>query len=77
MPFPISKKAQLSIRLNQEANQYALTITDNGRGFLPTPVGEKGLGFSIMENLATQLGGDIHFSGDKGMRTRIVFPSAA
>jgi two-component sensor histidine kinase len=68
MPFPISKKAQLSIRL---------TITDNGRGFLPTPVGEKGLGFSIMENLATQLGGDIHFSGDKGMRTRIVFPSAA
>jgi two-component sensor histidine kinase len=75
--FSDQQKGTISIRLNQEANQYALTITDNGRGFLPTPVGEKGLGFSIMENLATQLGGDIHFSGEKGMRTRIVFPSAA
>jgi two-component sensor histidine kinase len=44
---------------------------------LPAHVGEKGFGFSIMENLATQLGGDINFSGEKGMRTRIVLPTAA
>ena len=75
--FSDQQKGTISIKLDQEATNFALTITDNGCGFLPDAVGAKGLGFSIMENLATQLGGEISFSGEKGMTTRILFPAAA
>jgi two-component sensor histidine kinase len=76
--FSEGKGGTVSLRLDEEAaNRYALTIKDNGRGIAADQDTSKGLGFTIMRNLAAQLSGEISFSGEGGMRTRIVFPANA
>ncbi len=67
----------ISIRLDEDANRYSLIVSDNGRGLALSAPALEGLGFSIMRDLAAQLGGEITFSGEKGMTTRIIFPMAA
>jgi len=67
----------VSIRLDLDAaDRYALTIEDDGIGLAPGIAAPDGLGSSIMRGLAAQLGGEITFSGVRGMTTRIVFPAA-
>ena len=70
-------RGTVSIRLDLDsANRYALTISDDGIG-LPSDMPEpKGLGSSIMQNLAAQLSGEITFVAEGGMTTRVVFPAA-
>lgn len=74
--FVEGQPGTISIRLDREAQNYALTIEDNGRGM---PVGfdaedSSGLGFGIMRGLAAQLGGELQFVSNGGTRTRVVFP---
>jgi two-component sensor histidine kinase len=75
--FSGRQQGTISIRLDQEGNQYSFTITDDGRGLIASDGRVEGLGFRIMQNLAAQLGGQISFSGEKGMTARLVFPKAA
>jgi two-component sensor histidine kinase len=75
--FTGRQQGTISIRLDQDGNQYSFTITDDGRGLAANDARAEGLGFRIMQNLAAQLGGQISFSGEKGMTARLVFPIAA
>jgi two-component sensor histidine kinase len=68
----------VSIRLDLDAaDRYALTIEDDGIGLPSGVAAPDGLGSNVMRGLAAQLGGEITFSGVRGMTTRIVFPAAA
>jgi two-component sensor histidine kinase len=68
----------VSIKLEQAAGGYTLTMSDDGGGVQDGVIDmSKGLGFTIMRSLAEQLHGDIEFRSEKGVTTRITFPAAA
>lgn len=68
----------VSIKLDRAGNGYTLTLSDDGAGLQESEIDiSSGLGFTIMRNLAAQLQGEITFSSDRGVTTRITFPAAA
>ena len=76
--FSGRRSGTVSIKLDRVGNSYTLTLSDDGAGLEEgEPDRSKGLGFTIMRNLAAQLHGEITFSSDNGVTTRIIFPAAA
>lgn len=67
----------ISINFEHGQDGYAVTVRDNGPGIPDDfkPESSASLGFKIMQSLATQLDGQVTFSGGTGMATRLVFPS--
>jgi two-component sensor histidine kinase len=75
--FSDGRAGTISIRLDREADNYALTIADTGRG-LPDDFAlehARGLGFGIMQGLVGQLGGEMEFVSDGGTTMRVTFPA--
>ena len=72
----VAKHAQataVAIRLQAEADMVVLTVRDNGRGFDPGR-GESGhVGLTLMQDLATQLGGDLSIESEPGEGTSVRF----
>jgi two-component sensor histidine kinase len=74
--FADGRPGTISIRLDREAENYALTVADDGRG-LPEGFSldqSSGLGFGIMRGLVAQLNGELEFVSGVGTTTRVVFP---
>ena len=67
----------VSIRLDEDAGRYALTIRDDGRVLEHSYDRSRGFGFNIIESLAGQISGVVTFSGKAGMTTRVVFPASS
>ncbi|HRY08942.1 MAG: sensor histidine kinase [Actinobacteria bacterium] len=63
----------VSISLTRVGDQAVLTVTDNGRGFLPTPAQSGHVGLTLMQDLATQLGGDLTIESAPGQGTTVRF----
>jgi two-component sensor histidine kinase len=76
--FSDRQSGTVSVRLERLGKSYALTLSDDGAGLRGGDIdASKGLGFMIMRNLAAQLQGEITFTSDQGVTTRITFPAAA
>jgi two-component sensor histidine kinase len=75
--FVDGQRGTVSIRLEQDASGYAMTIKDDGRGLAPSYDTSKGFGFNIVQNLAGQISGVVTFSGKDGMTTSVVFPATS
>lgn len=52
-----------------------LVIRDDGRGFTGSPADSNGLGHRIVQGLAQQLGGQVHWHSDAGTVTRVTLPA--
>jgi two-component system, sensor histidine kinase PdtaS len=74
--FPNRQQGIVSISLKKvEADQLVLTIADNGTG-LPAGIEvtkQESLGFSLMQGLTKQLGGNINIESNKGLHISIHF----
>ena len=77
--FPPESPGTISVTLEEEADGLMwLTCSDNGRGMDPTAVPDLGLGLSIIEASAQQLGGPAETrSGPDGTRIRVLIAIAA
>jgi two-component sensor histidine kinase len=75
--FQGGEPGTITIRLDRQAQNYVLAVTDNGRGLTGDPHAgiAPTLGMTIIRSLATQLGGDIQWSSDAGTTARMVFPA--
>jgi two-component sensor histidine kinase len=67
----------ITIKLERNAQSYALAIKDNGRGWHDAGDAEAAptLGMTIIRSLATQLGGDVIWSNGTGTTARLTFPA--
>lgn len=78
--FDEGQTGTIAINLERlDADRFALTIKDNGRG-IPAdydPKKSKSLGLRIIQSLTAQLGGEVTFAGEKGVgtTTRLTFAS--
>lgn len=68
---------KISIRLEKEADTFVLTIHDNGKGLpadfkLSEP---KGLGYELINSLASQIKGTIECVNENGAKISLKFPS--
>jgi two-component sensor histidine kinase len=75
--FVDRQRGTVSIRLEQDAANFALTIKDDGRGLPSSHAAPKGLGFNIIESLAGQISGVIAISVEAGTTIRVVFPATS
>jgi two-component sensor histidine kinase len=75
--FEDGQPGTITIRLDQNAQNYVLAVADNGRGFIGDPNLQAAptLGMTIIRSLATQLGGEVQWSRDAGTTARLVFPA--
>ena len=66
----------ISVRLDREAERLlVLSIRDDGRGFVGDMPAEGSLGMTIIRSLASQLGGEVTWSGAVGTTARVAFPA--
>lgn len=76
--FNEGQPGEVVLRLERVAGKrLCLTISDNGRGSCPEPAEPKpwrGLGTTIIQGLAMQLGGTLTIDGSSGMTTVLEFP---
>lgn len=70
-----SKDATIKITLNRQFDQVCLKIQDNGKGFSPDMErSDRSLGLTLIESLAEQLDGDIHYASNGGATVKLAFP---
>jgi len=67
---------EIRLTLTHDANEYALTVSDDGKGLpkgssLPTL---KGMGLKLVDILVNQLKGTVFINGVQGTTIRISFP---
>jgi len=67
-----SEASWLKVEVNLQQKHLNLTISDNGKGFLPTAV-SKGNGLINMENRAKEIGANLEIDGQTGSGTKITF----
>jgi two-component system, sensor histidine kinase PdtaS len=66
----------ISVKIEKESeSQLVLSIRDDGRGFTGDKPTEGSLGMMIIRSLATQLGGEMTWSGVSGTTARLAFPA--
>ncbi|HHH18907.1 MAG TPA: hypothetical protein ENK86_00120, partial [Campylobacterales bacterium] len=71
--FETTDEARIDISLTEQANQYALTIRDNGKGFQGTHE-DQNLGLYIIKTLAIfQLEGELNINKDHGVEIIVVW----
>ena len=65
----------ISIKVSNEGNSHTIVVRDNGIG-LPEDqkIPSSQLGLSLVESLASQIGGSVSFANDKGAVSTIIFP---
>ncbi|TXH32887.1 MAG: sensor histidine kinase [Actinobacteria bacterium] len=63
----------VTIRLAREGQTVVLTVSDNGRGFDLGHTATGHVGITLMQDLATQLGGDLHIDSRPGEGTSVRF----
>jgi two-component sensor histidine kinase len=64
----------ISIKLERESERrLILSIRDDGRGFASEKPSEDSLGMTIIRSLASQLGGQVTWSGASGTTARVAF----
>ncbi len=68
-----SRATAVTIRLQREADMVVLTVRDNGRGFDPGRSESGHVGLTLMQDLATQLGGDLSIESGPGEGTSVRF----
>lgn len=70
-----SQNGIIKITLNRQFDQVCLKIQDNGKGF-PEQMerNDRSLGLTLIESLAEQLDGDIHYSSNGGAMVKLAFP---
>lgn len=73
--FPDGRDGSISIKLENERDVYTLTVADDGWGFHENVVNEKahGLGQRILQNLASELGGQVLLQHGDGTVAKLVF----
>ena len=76
--FEDGRRGELRIAVDRDGDRLRLVVEDDGPG-LAKPGIDKirahgGVGFSLVESLASQLGGTRRVEGDRGMRVSVVFP---
>ncbi|MBL7780106.1 MAG: hypothetical protein JNM22_02740 [Saprospiraceae bacterium] len=74
--FPDNRPGTVSISMkHNEADQYELTISDNGTGLPPgfDPAKSASLGMSLMRGLSKQLHGSFDMQNEQGLTIRILF----
>jgi two-component sensor histidine kinase len=73
--FANQEQGTITVEFDRHDGGYAVTVRDSGPGLPPDFQAEnsQSLGFKIMRSLASQLGGQLTFTGP-GMTTRLVFP---
>lgn len=64
------------VSVTRQGRDIRLAIADNGPGLPGGEISGRGLGMQIMRGLASQLGGALVVSGERGMRIEVVFPVA-
>ncbi len=74
-----SQARRVQIRLAWEAESIRLSVSDDGRGFVPTAGRGRGLGLTSMAERARGLGGEFHLRSAPGQGTQVtvVLPLAA
>jgi two-component sensor histidine kinase len=66
----------ISVKMDRESERrLVLSIRDDGRGFASDKPSEGSLGMTIIRSLASQLGGEITWSGASGTTARLAFPA--
>jgi two-component sensor histidine kinase len=75
--FDDGRSGTISIRLDREAQNYVLSVADNGRGFAEasSAASSSTLGMTIIRSLASQLGGEIKWSNSRGTAAQLAFPA--
>ncbi|MDD1729961.1 MAG: sensor histidine kinase [Methanospirillum sp.] len=74
--FIPGEAGRIELWFTRENDMYNLEVRDSGRG-LPDEVSngqQMGNGLTMVETLAMQVSGTVHFSNDKGAKVRISFP---
>jgi two-component system sensor histidine kinase UhpB len=71
----------VEVRLAQDDHELVLTVSDNGRGITETEIAHpRSIGLAGMKERATQVGGEVSFSGQPGQGTvvtlRVPLPAA-
>ena len=72
--FPNGRNGRVTVRLEEDASDYALTVADDGVGLAPDTPGNGGLGTRIVSSLAAQLGGTPEWSSGPGATFMLRFP---
>jgi two-component sensor histidine kinase len=68
----------VTVRLEQEAQNYVLAVEDNGKGMAEEPAASSAsLGLTIIRSLGTQLGGEVSWSANGGTTARVAFPAVS
>ena len=75
--FPEGRKGNIAVKLTQntKADEYTLTVTDDGIGF-PEGIDYRNtetFGLQLVDMLTEQLGGTIEFDGSEGTSFKIIF----
>jgi signal transduction histidine kinase len=68
-----AQATEVEISLEEEADQFVLTVTDNGRGIKPNePSGTQSLGLVGMRERAHLVRGEVSINGSRGRGTMVV-----
>jgi len=78
--FADGRSGELKVVMTREGERLRLVVEDDGPGLgnegphRGAGPGAGGVGFSLVEGLAAQLGGERSIEGDRGMRVSVIFP---
>jgi signal transduction histidine kinase len=74
-----SRATEVVIRLLSQNGKLRLEVADNGKGLLPAPKSERGMGLQIMKHRATVIGAELKFESlpGKGVTVICSLPNAA
>jgi two-component sensor histidine kinase len=74
--FPEGRGGQIGVSLHRQSpGQIWLSVSDNGIGVDDGDKGSLGIGLTLVQALANQIGGSVSVSADAGHNTVISFPS--
>lgn len=68
--FPEGRGGTITVEVKEAAGMIELIVEDDGIGYVRSETGSGGMGLSISESLATQLGGTLVPSSEPGAGTR-------
>ena len=75
--FPHGRAGRIEVTLHVAGDRATLTVRDDGIAAAGVENGDGGLGTTLMQGFATQLGGEITIAANSGMIVTVTFPLAA
>ena len=74
--FPSNRSGDVRVEIHGHKNFVDLTVADDGIGFSPGKTErQSGVGLQIVQALARQLSGNIHWANGRGMSATVTFPA--